>query len=145
MPFLERWVFKILGRSAHLLNFKINKGLASLTREKAKLVLADSLKRYSSSVERISKKIFYVTSSAHPLQMSDLVDCMGWYIHTYYGKSDGLVLLKDQSIENIGVLLIHLNADHAALTTTFPYSNQDAKIRIALTRAIVKFTTQSDR
>ncbi len=136
-PLKARLWFYLAGRTARAMDPIINKGITSITHEYAKNYWEDIFNKVGAPSNSLSQKIGYITSYEHPKKMSDVVDCTGWYLHTSFGKNDGLVELKDQYFKNFGNLLIVMKADHTDLMTFKPLSNVSKNVRFSLMEAIL--------
>lgn len=136
-PLKERLWFKLAGRTAKIMGPIINNGLTSLTHEYANNYWKKAFVNFGYPSNILSQRIGYITSHEHPNFMAEVVDCTGWYLHTSFGKNDGLVELKDQYFKNFGNLLITLKADHTDLMTSKPISNVSKKLRFNLMKAIL--------
>lgn len=139
LPWYQRLLFKNLSLAAVILNWRVAKGFESLETEAAKAFWRSHLQKYSRGVSRLTDRIFYITASTHPEQMSKTLKWSGWYLESSYGRSDGLVLEKDQLLPELGFPLLNLEADHTDLTVSRPVSDQSAKVRFALTQTILDF------
>ena len=85
----------------------------------------------------VSQKIYYVRSYKNRSDVSPILYFTHRYLEKTGGKNDGLLLLKDQYLEQIGVDLCVLYADHADLTVTSPLSTMPREARYAFTRALM--------
>lgn len=96
-------------------------------------------------IHYISQRIFYVRSYQRGADMSALLRIPHAILkkkgmELYHDeRNDGLLLVRDQMLEGIGVDLGVLYADHADLTVSNPLqSNSSAEERLAFTRALMK-------
>jgi hypothetical protein len=134
----HRFVFEMTAETGQLLDKMINSGLGSLTHLQAQQLWELLLKKYGKPDETVAEKIYYIRASKNPSDMANIIVCTGHYLHTYYGKNDGLVELKDQLHSDIGTSLIVVEADHTDLTTNHLMSSMKKPIRQALTASIIE-------
>lgn len=136
MPWFHRISFLVTSLVGHLLDKKINRGIESLLTQKTEQIIT---KYKGNLTNELNKKIYYITSYEEPKNMSELIDCTGYYLRTYFGENDGLVLQKHQSLNWIGETIANLRSDHAALMVSNPISNVSQQFRLLFTRNLLRF------
>ncbi len=152
MPRMAAWVFRSVASLENTIEGLIKPGLKSLETETTKNLINGLLSDHPDSAPVVGEKIFYIRGWEEPGHLpsegvTSILKPTALYLKNYFCKSetqdkghqglnDGLVCLEDQSIDGLGTVLLTLPADHADLTAKWPISNQQRKIRQALTSAI---------
>jgi len=83
--------------------------------------------------------LFFIRSRQNFLKTVSYLRYTNIYL-SLFGPNDGLLLINDQKLEDLGTDLGVLSGiDHADLVHSYPYSSTVEKIRIAFTRALMKY------
>ncbi len=128
--------FQVTSSIGGLMCDKYQKGFHSLFENSTEAVL----ETYKENLTpELNDKIFYITSQQDPAKMSSLISCIGQYLQTYYGPSDGLVLVEDQSINWVGTTIGHLTSDHAGLVVGRPISNTSKEVQKIFFTNLLRF------
>lgn len=138
MPLSMAAKFLTLNVIENMTYWYIGDGLLSMTTKAAKALVRTIKAQAMSYSEGISDKIFYISSEEKNSKLSYLVEGSGSYLSTYYGKNDGLLLVKDQVVPGFGKRIMHLECDHLDLVTTSRVSNKPYSYRNEFTRALIK-------
>ncbi len=142
MPQPYRALFENIDKVGGWTSCWTGNGLSALVRSTAKAGLTDLLEDLqkdetnAADIRKMSDRIFYIQSRKNPRDMTFAVRAAGWYLETYYGENDGLVLTADQVFSGVGTSLTILRADHADLTNPTPVARTPKALREALMSAI---------
>jgi pimeloyl-ACP methyl ester carboxylesterase len=138
MPPGHRLVAYLLAkREGSLVGRGVHSGLTGLTRAASRAYWHRELDRNAEAARAVGPRIFYVESRARPSGLRLFQRATHRYLGTYYGPSDGMVGLEDQSLPGLGTRLGPVEAGHADLTRRSPASRGGRQSRAALVRAIV--------
>jgi pimeloyl-ACP methyl ester carboxylesterase len=138
MPPVYRLAGRLVGRLAvSFMREPKHQAITSLGRKASHDYWERALEANPDAIPVVAPRIFYVTSqsrlSRHPL----LQRVTAWYLGTYYGPNDGLVVLEDQAVSKLGTVLAVLDAGHTDLTHRFPSARPQPRLRRALIDAIL--------
>ena len=123
MPAVQRLLAHALGKlEKGLINNGWHGGISGLARQESRAYWKAALEGKEDAVEVVSPKIFYIESAAKPSRLRMFQRALAWYLTVYYGPSDGVVALGDQTLEGVGASLGVFEAGHADLTRRFPAS-----------------------
>jgi pimeloyl-ACP methyl ester carboxylesterase len=138
MPPGHRLLAYLLGRRERsLVGRGVHAGLAGLTRAASRAYWRGELDRNAEAARAVGPRIFYVESRAVPSRLRLFQRATYRYLGAYYGPSDGMVGLEDQSLPGLGIRLGPVEAGHTDLTRRSPASRAGRRSRAALMRAIV--------
>jgi pimeloyl-ACP methyl ester carboxylesterase len=112
-------------------------GLADLSRPASRSYWRELLRQQAQAIPIVGPRTYFVTSTARPSQLPIFQRAIGWYLATYYGRGDGIVVHSDQSLEGLGTVLSLGNAGHSDLTSRFPSARPQRRLRSALVGAIL--------
>lgn len=95
-------------------------------------------------VDTLDNKVFYIKSRQNYRYMSLFIDNAGRYLETYYGDSDGIVILDGQSLSHVGRTIATIEgADHTDLMLSAPLSNREKKYRFAFTNTLLTWLVRN--
>jgi hypothetical protein len=123
-------------------DFWIQEGMSTLTTRVSSAFWKRTLRNFSGMIPLVREKIHFITASTYPDEVSTILLPAAWYLHTYYGSNDGLVVRRDQAIEEVGNIILTIKGDHASLTNAWPMSDFPSTYRQAFTDAIVLSVTK---
>ena len=142
MPWHARLSFLAYKYMSYIIHPFVIRGLSSLLTSRTEKILRLHYTFKPDAATNLRDKVFYVTSARRPHKIADLIRTTAYYLHTYFGPSDGLVLKRDQSLPWVGRVIADLNADHAGLTTSFPVSNAHWSQRHSFTTNLLRFVAR---
>lgn len=138
MPPAYRLGARVVGKlEARLLDRDRHEVITSLSRNASEKFWRELTQAHAEALPIVGPRVFYVTSHTRPSHHPVLQRVTAWYVHTYYGPSDGLIALEDQSLTGLGTVLAVLDAGHTDLTHRFPSARPQKKLRQALVDAIL--------
>jgi pimeloyl-ACP methyl ester carboxylesterase len=143
IPLLAKTGFVLSWAFGSLLAPALKDGLSSLRVDRLESFWNEekpNLKKFLKEVNVEKKnRIFFVTSLRDPNRVSPLLEATAQYLQAHSGANDGLVPLARQSIDELGVVIGNLEADHADLTVPSPVSTRYAEYRYAFTWSVLEF------
>jgi pimeloyl-ACP methyl ester carboxylesterase len=144
MPLGHRIIVHVLSHAeAYLMDHGAHGGLTSLTHGASEEFWSRALEEHRAALPIVGPRTYYVTSRTAPSQLRLLQRAAAWYLEFYFGPSDGMVTLEDQTVPGIGTVLAVLEAGHTDLTNRFPSASPRRRLRKALSDAIVMALWQS--
>ncbi len=137
IPFLSRVFF--YGANFFLSRLIVTNGLLALTSHNiSEFWYSKNLDL--NHINTLDKKVFYIKSRQNYRYMSTFIDSAGRYLETYYGDSDGLVVLEGQSLSLVGRTIATIDgADHTDLMLSYPISNREKKYRFAFMNTLLSW------
>ena len=121
-----------------------DEALRDLTSNAAKNWKKNLKKRKKPLHAEISKRLFFITSSESAKDTCFYLSNASNYLEAYHGRNDGLVLLKDQSLNGIGKTF-EFKADHGDFVLPWPFSKHKKEFRTAFGNALVTWLTLRER
>lgn len=144
MPPGYRLGARIVGKlEARVLDRDRHEVITSLSRNASEKFWRELTETHADALPIVGPRVFYVTSHTRPSHHPVLQRVTAWYVQTYYGPSDGLIALEDQSLDGLGTVLAVLDAGHTDLTHRFPSARPQKKLRQALVDAILMSVASS--
>jgi pimeloyl-ACP methyl ester carboxylesterase len=138
MPLRYRILACLLGRIEKLLLDRgRHGGLRGLTRSASHDFWARTLDEHSGAIAVVGPKTFFITSTTRPSRLRLFERTTAWYLQTYYGKNDGMVVEEDQSLPSLGTVLARLEAGHSELTNRLRSTRTARRLQRALIDGIL--------
>jgi len=145
MPTGYRLMGQAIGRlESRLLEDGRHEAIASLNRQDSETFWKGTVQRHRAAVPVVAPKTFYVTSRTRPSHHPVFQRVTAWYLGTYYGPNDGMVVLDDQYVPGLGTVLAVLDVGHTDLVNRFPSARPKHRLRNALVDAIIMAVGRSE-
>ncbi len=145
MPMRHRLVAFLLSRVERFLLKRGRHGaLADLTRDASAQFWTQEVRDHADAIPIVAARTVFVTTHSPPTGLRLLRRTTAWYLSTYYGANDGLVILDDQCLPGLGTCVEIPDLGHTDLTHRFPASFAGRRTRRALVQSILMTVGQPE-